>query len=57
MAPQKKYRFEVCNPEKSSDWEPLFEISEEELLASEELRDELNKINSPLLLRIVDSRH
>jgi hypothetical protein len=58
MEPPKKYRFEVCNAEKSSEWESLFEISEEELLASEELRDELNKINSPVMLRIriVDSR-
>lgn len=49
----KEWRFEYCNPAKSSDWLPLFKVEEEELTASLELRDELNKINSPIMLRVV----
>ena len=55
MVPQKKFRFEVYNPAESKEWKPLFEISEEELLASLELRDELNRINCPVVMRIVDT--
>ena len=55
MEPHKKFRFEASNPNKPTEWEPLFEIGEEELAASERLRDELNKINSPVVVRIVDT--
>jgi hypothetical protein len=54
MEPQKKYRFEANDPNESATWEPLFQIGEDELVASLELRDELNKINSPVVLRIVE---
>lgn len=54
MDPHKKWRFEANNPKASKEWEPLFEVSEEELAASLQLRDELNKVNSPVVLRIVD---
>jgi hypothetical protein len=53
MAPHKAWRFEVCNPTKSTEWLPLFGVDEEELKASQELRDELNEINSPVVVRIV----
>lgn len=53
MAPLKEWRFEVCNPRKSPEWQPLFGIDDEELKASLELRDELNKINSPIMVRVV----
>lgn len=53
MAPDKEWRFEVCNPAKSPEWLPLFGVDEEELKASLELRDELNEINSPVMVRIV----
>lgn len=55
MGPQKKWRFEANNPNTSNGWVPLFEVSEEELPASQQLRDELNKINAPIVIRIVDS--
>jgi len=53
MATHKEWRFEACNPTKSPEWLPLFGVDEEELKASLELRDELNKMNSPVVLRIV----
>jgi len=53
MAKLKEWRFEVCNPAESPEWLPLFKVGEEELKASLELRDELNKINSPVVLRVV----
>ena len=54
MDSRKRWRFEANNPKASKEWEPLFEVSEEELPASLQLRDELNKVNSPVVLRIVD---
>lgn len=56
MEPQKKFRFEASNPNRSTEWEPLFEISEEELSASLKLRDELNEVNSRVVVRIVDTQ-
>jgi len=47
------WRFEVNNPVSSTDWRPLWEIDEDQLTASQELRDELNRINAPVQLRIV----
>jgi hypothetical protein len=49
----KEWRFEANNPLTSTEWVPLFQIDEEQLAASIELRNELNKINSPILVRIV----
>jgi len=54
MDSNKRWRFEANNPNASKEWKPLFEVSEEELPASLQLRDELNKVNSPVVLRIVD---
>jgi hypothetical protein len=53
MALLKKWRFEVWNPAKSPEWLPLFGVEEKELKASQELRDQLNEINSPVVVRIV----
>jgi hypothetical protein len=49
------WRFEVSNPLMSAEWQPLWEIDDDQLVASEELRDELNRINAPIQLRIVRS--
>lgn len=54
MDASKRWRFEARNPNGSNEWKPLFEVSEEELPASLQLRDELNKVNSPVVLRIVN---
>jgi hypothetical protein len=51
------WRFEVNNPLTSVEWQPLWEVAEDQLVASQELRDELNKINAPVQLRIVRSSH
>ena len=53
MEQKTRWRFEVNNPQRSTDWQRLFEVDEDQLEASEELKDELNKINSPIQLRIV----
>jgi hypothetical protein len=53
MELQKHWRFEVNNPLRSAEWRPLWEIDENQLVASQELRDELNRINTPVQLRIV----
>jgi hypothetical protein len=47
------WHFEIYNPQRSNEWHPLFEIEADQLAAAEELRKELNKINAPILLRIV----
>jgi len=47
------WRFEVNNPLKSGEWQPLWEVNEDQLAASQELKDELNRINAPVQLRIV----
>jgi hypothetical protein len=58
MEQQRLWRFEVNNPLISTEWQPLWEVDEEDqLVASQELRDELNKINAPVQLRIVRSSH
>jgi hypothetical protein len=55
MQQQTPWRFEVNNPLTSSDWQPLWGVGEDQLAASQELRDELNRINAPVQLRIVRS--
>ena len=52
-----QWRFEVNNPLKSTEWQPLWDVDEDQLLASQELRDELNIINAPVQLRIVRNSH
>jgi hypothetical protein len=51
------WRFEVNDPLKSTEWQPLWDVDEDQLVASQELRDELNRINAPVQLRIVRSSH
>jgi len=46
-------RFEVNNPLTSTEWRPLWEVDEDQLEASQQLRDDLNRINAPIQLRIV----
>ena len=53
MEQQTQWRFEVNNPHLSTEWRPLFEIADDQLAASQELKDELNRINTPITLRIV----
>ena len=53
MGYHKLWRFEVRNPLTSTEWLPLWEVDEDQLIASQELRDDLNKINAPVQLRIV----
>ena len=53
MASYQEWRFECCNPTKSAEWIFLFGVDADQLQASLELRDELNKINSPIVLRVV----
>jgi hypothetical protein len=55
MEQQTRWRFEVNNPLMSAEWRPLWEVDEDQLVASQELRDELNRINAPVQLRIVRS--
>ena len=53
MEQQTLWRFEVNNPLNSTKWLPLWVIDEDQLVRSQELRDELNRINAPVQLRIV----
>jgi hypothetical protein len=55
MEQQTQWRFEVNNPLTSTEWQPLFEVDEDQLAASLELKDELNRINAPIQLRLVCS--
>ena len=57
MEHQIAWHFEVNNPLVSTEWRALWEIDDDQLAESQELRDELNKINAPILLRIVRSAH
>ena len=56
MKVRKLWRLEAYDPRKSKEWLPLREIEEDQLEAAGELRDELNKINAPVVLRIVQTR-
>ena len=53
IEPHKPWRFEVYNPFASTEWRPLWGVDEDQLIACQALRDELNRINAPVLLRIV----
>jgi hypothetical protein len=46
------WRLEVNNPLTSTEWGPLWSFDEDQLVAFQELRDELNRINAPVQLRI-----
>jgi hypothetical protein len=50
---EKLWRLEVNNPLTTTDWRPLWAFDEDQLTAYQELRDELNRINAPVQLRIV----
>jgi hypothetical protein len=49
---KKQWRFEVNDPRQSTGWHPLWEFSEDEREAHEELADSLNRINAPIQVRI-----
>jgi len=53
MEEKTSWRFEVNNPLMSTEWRVLWEVDEDQLGASLELRDDLNRINAPVQLRIV----
>ena len=53
MEEQPIWRFEVNNPLRSAEWRPLWGVNEAQLPAALELRDELNRINAPVQLRLV----
>ena len=53
MEHQTPWRFEVNNPLRSNDWRPLWKVDEDQFVAAQELRDELNRINAPVQLRLV----
>ena len=53
MGQQMLWRFEVNNPLNSTEWLPLWVVDEDQLVPSQELRDELNRINAPVQLRLV----
>jgi hypothetical protein len=53
QADKKQWRMEVKSPLAPSVWQQLWEFNEDQLTAFRELRDELNRINDPVELRIV----
>ena len=57
QADNKPWRLEANNPLTSVDWRPLWDFDEAELVANQELKDELNRINAPVQLRIVRNSH
>ena len=54
---KKPWRLEANNPLTSTDWRPLWDFDEDELNVNQDLRDELNRINAPVELRIVRNSH
>jgi hypothetical protein len=50
---EKPWRLEVNDPQRITDWQPLWAFDEDQFTAYQQLRDELNRINAPVLLRIV----
>ena len=53
QAGKKQWRLEANNPRTSTDWRPLWEFDDDQLVTFQELRDELNRINAPVQLQIV----
>jgi hypothetical protein len=49
---EKPWRLEANNPLTSTEWRPLWDFDEDKLVANQELRDELNRINAPVQIRI-----
>ena len=57
MGKPKAWRVEVYDPRKSTKWKTVREIDEDELEAAEQMRDEQNRTNAPVLIRIVRQTH
>jgi hypothetical protein len=57
QAGKRVWRLEANNPLTSTDWRPLWDFDEDELVTNQELKDELNRINAPVQLRIVRNSH
>lgn len=57
MGQHKQWRMEVNDPRKSNKWETVRELSEDELELAEQERNELNKTNHSVLIRIVRMTH
>jgi hypothetical protein len=53
----KALRVEANNPYQSTKWKFLWEFDEDERVKTQELVDDLNKINAPVQLRIVPHTH
>lgn len=51
---KRRWRLEVNDPFRASDWRPLWEFDEEQRTAYGELTDDLNIINAPVQLRITE---
>ena len=51
------WRIEIHDPRKSDKWETIREIGEDELQAAKDMRNEENKVNAPVLIRIVRQTH
>jgi hypothetical protein len=52
-ADEKLWRLEVNSPLAPTIWQRLWGFNEDQLTAFQELRDDLNRINDPVQLRIV----
>jgi hypothetical protein len=50
----KRWRLEVNDPRLTRTWRPLWEFEEEQLATYGELMNDLNRINAPVKLRIVE---
>lgn len=50
----KRWRLEVNDPRINRTWRPLWEFEEEQRAAYFELMNDLNRINAPVKLRIVE---
>jgi hypothetical protein len=50
---EKLWRLEVNNPQTTTDWRLLWAFDEDQFTTYQELKDELNRINAPVQLRIV----
>ena len=57
MEQPKQWRVEVNDPRKTNRWTTVRGISDDELEAAEQERNELNKTNAPVLIRIVRMTH
>lgn len=55
MVSCKKWRFQICDPNKSTEWQTVFEVDEYTLPASQLLREELTAMDTPIQVRIVPS--